>query len=196
MHVDKLLFSKDEALKLLQRYQTHKAYQSPIDQEIERVASLIAKGKMIVRGMGSIVGAGLNAQQLPKLALARADAKLCRLDAYQNGAAAMTSLGKEDEWATGRMARSRIFRFAANSFPGIAVKYKSRAWAPHIPPDIRPRRGIENYHVIWEALWERAPPVDPILVRQIGKNDFYMVLAQWDLTEVEREVMRSRMGTQ
>ena len=195
MHVDKLLFSKEEALKLLQRYQTHKNYQSPVDQEIERVASLIAKGKMVVRGMGSIVGAGLNDQHLPKLAIARADAKLCHLDAYANGAASMTSLMKENEWVKGNAARSRIFRFPSNSFPGVAVKYKSQAWMPHIPPDIRPRRGIENYHVLWEALWERAPPVDPILLRQIGKNDFYVVLAQWDLTEVEREVMRSRMGT-
>src|SRR6187549_665704 len=173
MHVDKLLFSKEEATKLLQRYQTHKAYQSPIDQEIERVAKLISQGKMIVRGMGSIVGAGLNDKQMPKLAIARADAKLCRLEAYANGAAMMTSQTKEDEWMKGNTARSRVFKFTAGSFPGIAVKYKSQAFAPHIPPDIRPRRGIENYHVIWEALWERVPPVDPILVRQVGKNDFY-----------------------
>jgi hypothetical protein len=48
---------------------------------------------------------------------------------------------------------------------------------------------LSNYHILWEADWEDAP-VDPILLKQIDGN-FFAVIAQWDLTNVERMVLRS-----
>ena len=196
MHVDQLKISKEEATKLWQRYQTHKHYEkrNPLDAEIEHIANLIAKGKMIIRGKASIVGAGLNEDKMPKLAIARADSTFCRLHPSANGSATMLS---GLEWSQGNTARSRMFRFEPGSFPGIHTsKFDYKAVMPHIPPDIRPKRGLANYHVVWEAKWEPVPPVDPILMRQIGKSDFYLVLGQWDLTDVERAVMQSRMGVQ
>ena len=194
MNVDQLVLSQDDAVKLLHRYETHRNYQKPdpIDMEVERIAKLIAKGKVVIRGLGSVIAAGLNEEtKLPKLAIARADSPWCRLNAGHNGSAVMLS---GVEWANGNTAHSRLFEFAVGSFPGIASKSNQKAIMPHIPPDIRPRRGIENYTVVWEALWEKVPPVDPILCRRIGKSDFFLVLAQWDLTEVERAVMQSRIG--
>jgi hypothetical protein len=196
MHVQKLVITEAEAVKLLQRYQTHKNYEKPnaFDMEVTRIAKLIAKGKMIIKAQGSIVGAGLNDNKLPKLAIARADAPWCRLNVVYPQTAVMLS---GIEWSNGKTARDKIFKFEANAFPGIvAGKNQHRAIMPHIPPDIRPKRGIENYHVLWEAVWEKVPPVDPILLRRVGKSDFFMVLAQWELTEVEREVMRGRIGVQ
>ena len=195
MNVDQLVLSQDDAVKLLHRYQTHKNYQkpNPIDMEVERIAKLISKGKVVVRGAGSVIATGLNdATHLPKLAIARADSAFCRLDPRKDGSATMLS---GIDWADGRTSRDRVFEFDAGSFPFLASgKWGQKAIMPHIPPDIRPKRGIQNYHVIWEALWEKVPPVDPILCRQIGKSDFFLVLAQWDLSEVERAVMQSRIG--
>ena len=196
MNVDQLVLSQDEAVKLLHRYQTHKHYAkpNPIDAEVEHIAKMISKGKVVIRGLGSVIGAGLNEDtHLPKLAIARADSPWCRLNTRKDGGATMLS---GIEWADGRTARSRVFEFDAGSFPSLASvhKWSHHAIMPHIPPDIRPRRGIENYTVIWEALWEKVPPVDPILARRIGQSDFFLVLAQWDLTEVERAVMQSRIG--
>lgn len=196
MHVSKLTISQDDAAKLMQRYHTHRNYQQPnaIDMEVERIATMIAKGKMIVMGRGSVVTAGLNEARLPKLAIARADAPWCRLMPRSDGSATMTS---GVNWVNGNTAQSRVFEFDAGSFPNIACgRYDLKAVMPHIPPDIRPKRGIQNYHVLWEAIWEKVPPVDPILMRQIGKSDFYLVVGQWDLTDVEREVMRSRIRLQ
>ena len=198
MHVQKLVITEAEATKLLQRYQTHKNYEKPtsFDMEVTRIAKLIAKGKVIIRAKASIVGAGLNDNKLPKLAIARADAGWCQLFSFRNGSAEMLSLMEEGE-RLGRLARSRSFKFPADSFPGVnTAKWNVRAIMPHIPPDIRPKRGIQNYHVLWEAVWEKSPPIDPILLRQVGKSDFYMALGQWDLTEIEREVMRGRIGVQ
>ena len=62
-----------------------------------------------------------------------------------------------------------------------------------MPVDIRPKRGIENYHVLFEAIWQPVPPVDPMLVRRLGEADLWVVVAAWDLTEVERTVLASRM---
>ena len=197
MNVEQLVFSQADAVKLLQRYQTHKNYQkpNPVDIEVSRIAKLISKGKVVIRGAGSVIGAGLNEKTyLPKLAIARADAAFCRLNTRMDGGATMLS---GVEWADGRTSRDRVFEFEAGSFPFLASgKWGQKAIMPHIPPDIRPKRGIQNYHVLWEAEWTRVPPVDPILCRRIGKSDFFLVLGQWDLTEIEREVMRGRIGVQ
>ena len=64
---------------------------------------------------------------------------------------------------------------------------------PHIPPDIRPKRGLANYHVLYEAVWRDEPPIDPYLVRRLGRTDFYIILGAWDLTDVERAVMAAHM---
>ena len=68
---------------------------------------------------------------------------------------------------------------------------------PHIPPDIRPKRGIQNYHVLYEAVWRREIPVDPLLLRRIGTTgDLWTVLGAWELTELERAVLASHMPKQ
>jgi hypothetical protein len=44
-----------------------------------------------------------------------------------------------------RTARSRIFEMPDGSFPDLNIgKWTWKALAPHIPPDVRPRRGIES----------------------------------------------------
>jgi hypothetical protein len=65
-----------------------------------------------------------------------------------------------------------------------------RAQLPRIPPQHRPAQGtLSNYHLLWEADWT-AIPRDPYLLKRIGK-DAWVVLAAWDLTEVELSVLRA-----
>ena len=88
MNVEQLVFSQDEAVKLLHRYQTHKNYQKqPIDAEVEHIAKMISKGKVLIRGRGSVIGRWPQRSHLPKLAIARADAPWCRLDTTREGGA-------------------------------------------------------------------------------------------------------------
>ncbi len=53
--------------------------------------------------------------------------------------------------------------------------------------------------ILWEVKrWSSQritaePDRDPLLLRQIG-GDLYAIMAQWDLTELERLVMRGRIG--
>jgi hypothetical protein len=140
--------------------------------------------------MESIRLAGLNADGLPKLAIGRADAKECHL--------------QMDEWGGGYFGTHNFYwknsaqkiAFPRGFFPRPSINrspWRTKAALPFIPPQHRPKRGLENYHILWEAEWEKKPPVDPYLLRRIGKSDMWMVLAAWDLTPVEQAVMKTRM---
>jgi hypothetical protein len=65
-----------------------------------------------------------------------------------------------------------------------------RALVPLIPPWARPKAKLSNYHILWEADWTDVP-VDPALLKHLG-GPLYVVLAVWDLTEVERSVLSLR----
>jgi hypothetical protein len=64
---------------------------------------------------------------------------------------------------------------------------------PTVPPDLRPAGGLGGYHILWEVeSWQAAqPPRDPALLKWIG-GDLWAVLAVWDLTELERLILKGR----
>jgi len=190
METQMITLDREEAARLWRKYREHRAYSRPIDLEIEQLYRLIAKGKVIIKALESIVKAGLGDDGLPKLALARADAEKCYCSLWLNGAARMSV----EQWVTGRTASSRYFDFPTQTFT-VPEKGRTRGEAvvPHIPPDIRPARGIQNYHILFEAVWRPTPPVDPLLLRRIGKGDTWLVVGAWDLTEVERAAMAGRI---
>ena len=193
MRTETIEMERSEAHKLWQKYQTHKHYQSPIDAEIEKVYKAIAKGKVVIKALDSIRAAGTDLEGLPKLAIARADQTKCFLTMYHHGGARMA----HQAWINGNTARGLYFDFPETTFPraaGSRKRDRAEAIVPHIPPDIRPARGLQNYHILWEAVWEKTPPVDPMLLRRIGKGDLWLVVGAWDLTEVERAAMASRVG--
>lgn len=195
MQVTTLEVDRVEARTLWQKYQTHRHYQkpNPVDAEIERIYKMIAKGGVVIRALESIVKAGVGEDGLPKLAIARADAAKTYLSVYGNGSASMTDL----EFARGNASRNRRFLFPEGSFvfgKGAVGRWRLSAIVPHIPPDIRPARGLANYHILWEAIWTKEVPVDPMLLRRIGKGDTWLVVGAWDLTPVERAVLTDRLS--
>lgn len=62
---------------------------------------------------------------------------------------------------------------------------------PLIPAHLLPDGKLENYYILFEVdEWNPVAPVkDPYLLRRINANTF-IVLAEWDVTEVEKIVMR------
>ena len=77
-----------------------------------------------------------------------------------------------------------------STFKGMGVKWdvNCRAIVPTVPIHIRPNN-LAAYHILWEAEWENVP-VDPFLLRRVGRWHF-AVMAQWDLTELERGVLEA-----
>jgi hypothetical protein len=123
--------------------------------------------------------------KLPAFAVMRADQTECWVETFADGSAVFTPRyeyrGRRDRVALGR-----------DTFDGLIHAQRFRAMVPPVPPALRPRRHLRNYHILWEADWVRAvpprPPGDPALLKRIG-GDLYAVLATWDLTELERLVL-------
>lgn len=182
MKVERLQMDPELARELRQKYQSHRVHQTPADAEIAAIYKRISQGKTVIRALESIVKAGLNAEGFPKLAIARADMATC----FWNPRSNVCTFG--ERWPRGRSRKT-----IRMDWPGLnSNKYQAEAVVPIIPVHLRPKRGLKNYHILWEAEWTKRYPVDPYLLRRFG-GDAWLVVAAWDLTDVERAVMQSRM---
>ena len=169
MNVETLTVDRKAALDLWKKYQAHKhGLYSPIDAEIARIAKMVADGKVFVPALAEIARVGVNEQGQPKLAIARADQKVCYLDLMTDGRAIMHN--RKNGWDLHRAAASMKFDFPAGTFPTGVRQRRLESIVPHIPPDIRPKRGIQNYHILYEAVWRREIPVDPLLIRRTRQD--------------------------
>ena len=182
-----LTVDKDVARAAYRQYKKDQFYSTPVDWEIARIYQLIAQGKTVIRALASIVAAGLNAEGYPKLAIGRADAERVRWR-QENGQGAFWH---NDEWPR---HNSKPGRHIAMPWPGLEHKHTGRcAMLPFIPLHLRPKRALQSYHVLWEAEWTPVPPGDPYLLRRIGNSDAWLVVGAWDLTEVEKVVLSTRL---
>lgn len=125
--------------------------------------------------------------RLPRLAIARADARECWVNSRTN----------EIVYRDKRSVQNRGALVAPHSVsvsvPGNRWWRDARTVVPHVPPRHRPKRGrVGSFHVLWEVEeWSDVAPVDPALLRYI-RGDLWSVLAVWDLTDLERAVLSAR----
>jgi hypothetical protein len=174
----------------------------PGDKTLVKSYRAICKGKRLIDLNETMRLAGLNDDGSPKLAIVRADAKLCWA-AWSYSHRRMHFGATEQsvrDWGRGRRVRITI---EPQSLPLPTGKYwdghgwrirrdwSGRAVVPTIPPRFRPKHHLRNYHILWEADWERVP-IDPILLKRID-GPIYAVMAQWDLTPLERTVLGHRL---
>jgi hypothetical protein len=192
MQTETVVVDDAQARALYRKYREHQHYAQPIDWEIQRTYQLIAQGRIVIKAIDSIVAAGLNDERLPKLAIVRADAEECFWLPTRGGGGAFAMT---NSWARDREHQSRRIVIAEGTWPEQSRSRNSyRAVAPLIPIHLRPKRGLQNYHVLWEAEWRPAPPLDPLLLRRIGISDLWVVCAAWDLTPVERTALAPRIN--
>ena len=179
----------DHAAELYREYRESRSFDTDVDEDIRAAYRAIAQGKMVIKALQSIANAGLNAEGLPKLAIGPACAEFCFVELRANGSAEFTPR----QWMNYRNRSERI-PLPVGAFGG-AKSRSATAITPIVPLRLRPKSGLWNYHILWEAIWHPEPPGDPFLLRRIGKTDMWIVLAHWDLTEVERMALASRVGT-
>jgi hypothetical protein len=207
MNIEQMVVDRAEAERLYRKYKEHRAYSEPIDWEIQRAYQHLSKGRLVIRAIQSVLNSGVNEDGLPKLALCKATAKDCYLHRDQNGSAVMSSVATEYRAnKTNSISwRESSFAFPRETFPltnwGDQPRQRQRrdtrrAQVPLVPIHLRPRRGMPNYHVLFEAEWTPVPPRDPYLLRRIGAADLWLVVAHWDLTEVERAALATRVTVQ
>ncbi len=178
-----------------------------IRRDMLAVYGHLRHGKKVIDIYESFQKAGLNKDGDPKLAICRADAKQCYCYKFKDGSA----LFADQRWITVPRKTFADIRLPAGTFKWIPLK-------PEIPldnwqNDIKGNKNIEtpvpiipakilvnevnvllkNYHILWEVEeWKPVPPKDPILLKQLTPN-LFGVLATWNLTALERAIIRGRM---
>ena len=191
MHHVPLKISPEDAALHRKAYLKNLHYSTPADQDILRTYRHIAKGGLVIKALESIATAGVDEQGLPKLAISRADQKICHLSMHGNGAATMSPGGRR---RNGRRNQSTWFDFPTKTFPEKSGWRNAEAIVPLVPLSLRPKRALEGYHILFEAEWRKAPPIDPFLLKRLSTNaDLWLVIEAWDLTEVERSVLAGQL---
>ena len=96
-------------------------------------------------------------------------------------------------WGSGFSCLVRIPRGTFNFRENIDRDNKyHEAQTPIIPMRLMPEYNLMNYFILWEVeKWTKfdMPKPDPLLLKRITEN-LFVVLASWDLTELERMVIR------
>lgn len=187
MQTTNLVMERAEARALYRKYREHQHWSEPLDREIQRVYQLLAQGRVVIKALESIAAAGLGEDHRPRLAIIRADAGRCFV--AQSGRQVRFS----SKWWARDSARKSYVDLPPGAFGDRRVA-SGEAIVPLVPLHLRPKRGLANYHILFEAVWKPVPPSDPLLLRRIGVSDLWVVLAAWDLTEIEKAVLAGRIN--
>lgn len=173
----------------------------------------MAKGQRVLNVANAIRGAGLDTTKfLPVLALARANWKYAHLR-FDNGAGNNSVVFCEENWphynwrsnAVSRYDSKKHIAFNRSNFGAeltnaewrkgrsLPVAENQRAVVPTVPVHLRPAGDLSEYFILFEAEWDKHAPPDPLLLKHVG-GQMYSVLAQWDLTDVEKAVLEGRFA--
>ena len=190
MDVERIEVDRKKALELYRAYKTHQHYQQPLDATIQRAYQLIAQGRVIIKALESIKAASVGADGLPKLAICNAMAERCRVQMRSEGSAVMD---RPDRYRSPQ-DKTNVFRFPNDTFPRYnGYGKEAESMVPLVPIHLRPKRALGAYHILYEAEWSKAVPIDPMLLRRL-KGDMWLVVAAWELTEVERAALATRLS--
>jgi hypothetical protein len=194
---DAFQYEVDEALSRAER---RRVELEAADKQIMEGYRALANGRQVISLRATLVAGGEDKEHRPMLAVCRADEPQIEMTRWPAGRVRYDPQPRRDShgWATeGHPASGQTSR--RFDFLGLLPEkeFKSRwgyieafAVAPHIPPHLRPKT-LDRYTLLWEADWQQKQPVDPALLRPVG-GDLYVVVATWDLTELERAVLNAR----
>jgi len=174
----------------------------------------MAKGHRIINVANAIRGAGLcTEKQLPVLAIARANWENCHLR-FDTNSGFNSVVFSQDPWLNTNWRSNaakrfidpkRVIPFLSSIFGAeltnaewrkgrsLPVANTQRAVVPTIPVHLRPAGDLSEYFILFEAEWDKHAPPDPLLLKHVAGH-MYSVLAQWDLTDVEKAVLEGRFA--
>lgn len=159
------------------------------DEAIMRGYRALSVGQQVLNVREALKAAGADEKNRPKLAICRSDGRWCRYRAWSEP----TFVMDDTPFGWGRPARTKRLKFPIDTLPRLTSDL--RALVPPIPPALRPAGDLAKFFTLWEAEWQPVPPVDPMLLKHLG-GELYIVLATWDLTELERAVLAGRFTEQ
>lgn len=183
--------------------------------DLKRLYGAMRKGRIVLDIWQSFRETGLDANGDPKIAVGRADWTEIDLKKFGEGSSWWRDIRFQaifsdrnrtphPVWRTGEMTdinqrddvtvpkETWAFPLENNRVP---TRQHLRTRVPIVPAQFLPNGDLSNYHILWEVeRWDVVtPPKDPLLLKRISPNMF-VVLAVWELTELERAVLRGRIG--
>ncbi len=196
--------SQEEAKEQWKRYcELIKTHPSDHAKTLKKAYHALSKGHKIIDIYQAFKQAGKYENDKPKLAICRAHLERCVFERRSGGAGAFWDPDKN-------------IRFGA-ALPSVALpattftawepeKWPPTGWldgrktvvhtiTPIIPPEFYPKGQLHRYFILWEVEedggWKTIPepPGDPMLLKRLSKN-LFTVLAAWDMTELEKAVIR------
>lgn len=192
MNVELMTMPVDAAQAKLDAYRSRRHADANEEyRRCEEAYAAMAEGTPLIDLQQVFTTCPVDGKGRPKLAVARADRKqVCFLGwssefIFDSRAAPRWNGRNENN------TQLRI-RFSGDRFVRVPDGY---ATIPMVPADVRPKHGqLKDWFILWEVeQWSDRPiidpPYDPYLLKHIG-GTLYAVLAEWDLTEIERAVMR------
>lgn len=170
-----------------------------IYQDLRKAYNQLRKGLQIIDINKVILAGGRHENYCPKLAIAQARTKNVNCLVHQGGD--VSFINPKDSWgwsvrkATDVVISKCFPEIPQNAFPNqYTHEIKVSAPVPMIPAKLLPPYLGSDFYILWEVEeWKKVPPVDPYLLRRITSN-FFVVLAGWNLTELERAAMARRMN--
>ena len=195
MDVATLQMDPAQAREKLKEYRgrKHKAADTEY-QRAEIAYQELAKGTPLVILSDAIAGCPRDAESRPMLAIARADRTQVHYQARHYESFHIFDSGKYGG------KRSDELGLVVPRAPGEkAYSVGGYALVPMVPPGVLGNRALSTHFVLWEVeAWaDRSltarPDRDPYLLRRVDA-DLFAVVGEWELTDVERAVMRGRAG--
>jgi hypothetical protein len=198
MNVSTINVSADEARLKLDLYRNSvRRKRIAEDIHLERAYRAIARGARVIDVATAFRETGLNEKGQPKLAIARADwsTVYARQTPNVKGHWSEQTIGFTDDrwWAPARTAKNIVLPDNTFEWPRNGPSFGGSSPVPHMPPDVRPKFNLSNYHILFEVKEWQTYPVDPFLMRRIHGH-LYIIHAEWELTELEAALLSGLRG--
>ena len=154
------------------------------------------EGRELIDVYKVMKAAGLNENNQPRLAIARADLKEVYFEKRDAGSGIYGTGAQYSgvAWNKDRVSLpDSIFKIhwerKGDSRWDIEKKV-IKTKVPMIPVEILPDGDLKNYYILWEAdEWEELPQTkDPLLLKRISEN-LFVILGAWDTTELEQSII-------
>ena len=173
------------------------------DEEYEALAAgyqALGEGTPLINLPDVIRAGGFDEKKRPNLAIARADRKQVKWERWRG-----SETGAFDTRKASSSSPAWPTLVRRVSVPPELITEDGPRWqrgyalVPIVPPDVRAtvKGQLRDYFILWEVEeWSdrrigAQPDRDPYLLKHLH-GDLYAVVAQWDLTELERAVTAGR----
>lgn len=171
-----------------------KAYKDPVYKDLQKVYNQVKNGQKVIDISKVIAKGGIHKDIKPKLAIAMVGLKKIICTYYEDGS---VTYSEKNDWSRRSKINDVILTHCLpvwKSGQQWVNKQTLEAPVPPVPPRFLPKKLTNDYFILWEVdEWKMVPPTDPYLLRRITKTMF-VVLAGWDLTDIEKSAMAGRMA--